>query len=75
MTMGFMSSVFATETSTGQLVRGIPVETFCSVYAKDVATKSVAINLILKIKDDPSLKEHLMRQYATFVSLGKIHCK
>lgn len=61
----------ATRTS----VAGVPISTYCSVYAKDVATKSVAINLIIKIKDDPTLKESLMRQYGTFVSLGKIYCQ
>ena len=61
--------------ATPSNILGIPTATFCNTYAKDVATKSVAIGIVVKIKDDPSKKASLMRQYGTFVALGKQHCK
>lgn|GEM_PF-6188454 len=57
------------------MVVGVPIDRFCSTYAKDLATKSVGISLVIKIKDNPSQKASLMRQYATFKALGKQHCK
>lgn len=74
MIWGFSSAATGVTTSTKTLV-GVPIQTFCSVYAKDVATKSVAISLIIKIKDNPLLKSSLMRQYATFITLGKQYCR
>lgn len=74
----FSSALFlgaVTHAATPKLVSGIPLNTFCSTYAKDVATKSVAIGLIVKIKDNPSQKAKLMRQYQSFVALGKQYCK
>jgi hypothetical protein len=73
--MGFSLAATSISVSSLKTVAGVSVNTFCSTYAKDLATKSVAISLIVKIKDDLSLKESLMRQYATFISLGKINCK
>lgn len=62
-------------TTTTKTIVGVPIHTFCSTYAKDVATKSVAISLIVKIKDNPAMKASLMRQYSTFIALGKQYCK
>lgn len=56
-------------------VSGVPIQTFCASYAKEVETKSIATSLAIKIKEKPFQKAALIRQYQTFTLLGKQHCK
>ncbi len=65
----------AATTVTPKVLMGVPISTFCSAYAKNLAYKSVAISIVLKIRDNPEQKAALLRTYGSFISLGAIYCK
>lgn len=55
-------------------IGGVSASTFCTTYAKDVTSKSVATSIVLQIKNNPDKKGQLIRQYIAFKNLGKQYC-
>lgn len=72
---GALFALSSAHAATPTYVSGVPIATFCASYAKNEQTKFVAITVVLKIKEQPAKKAIYMRQYQTFLALGKQYCK
>ena len=71
---GLFAMGSAQAATTPAYVSGVPIAAFCSSYTKNLQTKSVGISIALKIKEQPTKKAVLLRQYQTFLVLGKQYC-